>query len=87
MCILAPVGVEQTFTFIEKGMKLSVRSAFDIKTFDPEQLEKIVDYYCDVVNCSYRTGTSPECVKNVFMKPMLTKKNSNTNILKSYRPL
>ena len=38
----------------------------DIKSFDSEQLEKLAEYYCDLVNCSFQSGTFPECEKNWF---------------------
>ena len=41
MYVLAPVTVEQTFTFIKKIDKTFCRNdAFEIKAFDSEQLEK-----------------------------------------------
>ena len=30
--------------------------ALDIKTFDLEQLEEIAEYFCDLVNCSLKSG-------------------------------
>ena len=40
--------------------------AYDIKTFDSEHLEKIAEYFCDIVNCSFKSGIFPECEKNCF---------------------
>ena len=54
MYVLAHVTVEQIFTFIKKINKTFCRNdAFDLKTFDSEQLEKLAEYYCDLVNCSF----------------------------------
>ena len=60
--------------------------AFDIKTFDSEQLEKIAEYFCDLVNCSFKSGVFPECEKIAFVRPML-KKESDPDVLNSYRPV
>ena len=87
MYVLAPVTIEQIFTFIKKMNKTFCRNdAFDIKTFDSEQLEKIAEYFCDLVNCSFKSGVFPECEKLAFVRPML-KKDSDPDILTSYRPL
>ena len=60
--------------------------SFEMKTFDSEQVEKLSEYYCDLVNCSFKSGIFPECKKIAFVPSML-KKNSDQNILNSYRPL
>ena len=65
MYVLAPVTIEQLFTFIKKITKTFCRNdAFDIKIFDYEQLDKIVEYYYDLVKCSFKSGIFPECKKN-----------------------
>ena len=85
MYVLAPVTIEQTFTFIKKNNKtVSRNDAFDMKTFDSEQLEKLAEYYCDLVNCSFKFGIFPECEKIAFVRPMF-KKDSDPDILTSYR--
>ena len=61
-------------------------NAFDIKTSDSEQLEKIAEYCCDLVKCSFKSGIFPECEKLTFVRPML-KKYTDSDILNSYRPL
>ena len=48
--------------------------AFDLKTFDSEQLEKIPEYYCDVVKCSFKSRICPEHEKIAFARPMLKKR-------------
>ena len=74
MYVLAPVTIEQTFTFIKKIIETFCRNdAFDIKTFDSEQFEKKVEYYCDLVNCSFKTRIFPEREKIAFVRPMLKK--------------
>ena len=60
--------------------------AFDIKTFVSEQLEKKAEYYCDLVYCSFKSGIFPECENIAFLSPML-KKDSDQDIINSYRPL
>ena len=59
MYVLAPVTIEQIFTFIKKMNKTFCRNdAFDIKTFDSEQLEKLAEYCCDLVKWSFKSGIS-----------------------------
>ena len=41
--------------------------ALDIKTFDSEQLKNIAEYYCDLVNCLFKSGTFPECEKKLLL--------------------
>ena len=48
--------------------------AFDIKTSDLEQFEKIAEYYRDLVKCYFKSGIFPECEKIVFIRPMLKKR-------------
>ena len=40
--------------------------AFDIKTFDSEQIDKIAVDFCDLFNCSLISGVFPECEKKSF---------------------
>ena len=56
---------------------------FDIKTFDSEHLEKLTEYYCNLVNCSFKSGIFSECEKTAFVWPM-PKKYSGPDILNSY---
>ena len=60
--------------------------AFDIKTFDPEQLKKRAESYCDFVNCCFKSGIFPECEKKAFIRPMV-KKDSDIDYLNSHQPL
>ena len=68
MYVLAPVTIELIFTFIKKMNENFCRNdAFDIKTIDSEKLEKIAEYYCDIVYCSFKSGIYPECEKKMFL--------------------
>ena len=60
--------------------------AFDIKTFNSDQLEKIAEYYCDLVNYSFKSGIFPECENNTFVRPII-KIDSDPDFLISYRRL
>ena len=47
--------------------------ALDIKFFNLEQQEKLAEYYCDLINCSVKSGTFPEyenfaCVRSILEK-------------------
>ena len=53
--------------------------AFDTKTFESEQLEKLVKYYCDLVKYFFKSGYFPEFEKNASVRPML-KKDSDPEI-------
>ena len=64
MYVLAPVIIEHIF---------------DTKTFDSEKLEKLTEYYCDLVNWFLKSGIFPECEKFTFV--------SDPGVLASYRPL
>ena len=73
--VLAPVTLEQIFTFNKKCIKFFCRNdEFDVKTFDSDQLEKLGEYFCDIVNCSFKSRVFPECEKNAYVRPMLKKK-------------
>ena len=68
MYVLEPVTIKQIFTFIKKMNKTFCRNdAFDIKTFDSEQLEKIAEYFCDLNICSFKSGVFPECEKLLLL--------------------
>ena len=61
MYVLAPVTIEKTFTIIKQMNKTFCRNdAFDTKTFASEPLEKLAEYYCDLVKCSFKFGTFGE---------------------------
>ena len=69
--------------FIKKIDKIFCRNdANYIKSFVPEQIVKLAEYYCNLVNC-FNFGTFPECVKVSFVRPIV-KKYSDPDILKSY---
>ena len=68
MCVLAPVTIEQIFTFIKKMYKTFCRNdAFDIKIFDSKQLEKLAENYCNLVNLSFKSGIFPEREKMLLL--------------------
>ena len=54
----------------------SRNEAFDIKAFDSEQLEKLAEYYFDLVSCSFKSKFFPEWEKTVYAGPMLKKLRS-----------
>ena len=55
--------------------------AFDIKTFDSEQLETLAEHYCGLVNCSFKSGIFPECEKSAF-DPAMPKKRQRFRYFK-----
>ena len=68
MYVLAPVTIKLIFSFIKEMNKTFCQNdAFDIKTFDSEQLEKHAEYYCDLVKCSFESRIFPECEKNFLL--------------------
>ena len=67
ICILGTVTVEKLLTFIKKNNKTFCPSeASDLKYFDPEQMENLAEYYCDLVNCFYLNLKISSYVKNCF---------------------
>ena len=51
--LLAPVTIEQIFTFIINNNKtFCQKDTFGLKTFDSEHLEKTAEYNCDFVKFS-----------------------------------
>ena len=75
MYVLAPVTIEQIFTFTKKIIKtICQNDAFDIKIFVSDQLEKLTDYYCNIVHCSLKSQLFSEFEKIAFVRPMLKKK-------------
>ena len=74
MYVLVPVTIEQIFTFIIKMKKTFCRNdALDTKTYVSEQTEKVAEYYCDFVNCSFKSGVFSECEKIGFVGPIVKK--------------
>ena len=67
MYVLVPVTIEQRFTFCRND-------AIDIKTFDSKQLEKLAEYYCHLIYCSFNSVTFPEYEKIVFVRSLLKKR-------------
>ena len=51
----------------------SRNDVFDIKAFDSEKLKKLAEYYCDVVNLSFKFGIFRECEEIACVRPMLKK--------------
>jgi len=87
MNILAPVTTEKISTYVSKMNKTYCSNdSFDITNFKPEQLRSVASYLCEIVNSSFRSEKFPECEKFAYVRPMI-KKDSDPDLLKSYRPL
>ena len=68
MYVLAPITIEHIFTFIKKMNKTLCRNdAFDINSFDSEQLEKLAEFYCDLGILSFKSAIFAEFEKVVFV--------------------
>ena len=56
-----------------KSKKLSER-CIRYKMFDPKQIEKLAEYYCDLVNCSFYPDLSLNLKKIAFVRRMFKKR-------------
>ena len=85
--ILAPVTVENVCSYVSKMNKTyCFNDTFDISLFEPEQIQKLALYFCEIINNSFGSGIFPECEKMAYVRPMI-KKDSDQDLMKSYRPL
>ena len=56
-CVIQP----ETNKEISIKKKFCLNDSFDIAILEPEQLQKLIRFYFDVVKCAFGNGTIPEC--------------------------
>ena len=84
----ARVGLDDMMTLIKKSNKTFCdNDPFDLKLFEFDEIcEPLAQYFCEIVNHSFDSGSFPVSEKFAVVRPLIKGKN-DPDQLSSYRPL
>ena len=84
----ARVSLPDMITLIKKGKKTFCdNDPFDMRLFDFDEIcEPLAQYFCEIVNNSFDSGSFPASEKFAVVRPLIKGKN-DPDQLSSYRPL